>query len=221
MLVAILMVVTAAWADVQLLDFHGYDWFWLGDPGDPGSCYGAVGEVVSVNSSYLTFDYGTFEYTFDWDFSCFVSGDTLGGTYGVYTYDGSTSHFNVYCDSLSSGTPGDYGVNPPNLEIASFTDGTMVLSGSWDGDLTVVVNLTTGEGSVSGNLTWDGGTQLSGIPLAQRDMSMSLSGVKYDPPDGPLGFHWQIDGQCFIQDPVAIEETSWGGIKARFYEGSK
>jgi hypothetical protein len=220
MLLAALLVVTVAWADVFLMDVVGYDWFWIAAPGEPGSCYGALGEVVSVNPTYLTFDYGANEYTFNWDFSCYVSGDTLGGVYAIYLYDGSTSSFEVYCDSKTTGTTADYGSNPPNVQQATFTDGELVLSGSWVGDIQIVVNLFTGEGTVEGEILWDGGTQLSNIPVPQRSQSMSLNGVKYDPPAGPVGYHWQIDGNVFLPDPVPVEDTSWGLIKSRFHEGS-
>jgi len=218
--VAAVMLATMAWANTFLFDFFGYDWFWPGAMGESNSCYGAVGEVVSVNPTYLNFDYGTYQYTFNWDYSCFASGDTLGGVYAVYSYDTSTSGFQIYCDSLATGTPADYGTFPPNAQLATWVDGELILGATWDGPVSIVVNLLTGEGNVNGLVNWDTGSQLANIPPAQRDQSMTLAGILFNPPAGPEGYHWQIDGQVFIQDPIPVEETSWGRIKSSFFRGN-
>lgn len=215
-LAAVFVVATAAWADVLLLDFSGFDWFWPADIGQPGSCYGAVGYVPSVNPTYLNFNYATHEYTFHWDYACFVSADTFG-TYVVMTYDGSTSSFNIYCDPLAGGTTATYGINPPNaVSPATWADGDCVLGGVWVGDVTIVVDTATGNGDVSGLLNFTSGSQLGNIPPSQREMALTLAGIRFDPPGGPEGYHWQIDGQVFIQEPTPVQESTWGGLKKQF-----
>jgi len=220
-IIACLVVATSAFADVQLLDFFGFDWFWPTDIGEVGSCYAAVGFVSTVNPTFLNFDYGNNEYTFNWDYACFVSADTFGTT-AVYTYDGSTSGFDVYCDSIATGTAADYGINPPNaVSPGTWSDGDRVLEGDWMGDITLVVNITNGMGSVSGTVNWVGGSQLSGIPVESRNMSLTLAGLLFDPPNGPEGYHWQIDGQVFIEEPTPVTETTtWGALKTGFQGGN-
>ena len=211
--IALLVVTSAAWADITLLDFSGFDWFWPTDIGEVGSCYGAVGFVNSVDPGYLSFDYGLNQYTFHWDLACFVSADTFG-TFAVYEYDGSTSSFNVYCDPIAGGTPAMFGINPPNgVSPSTWIDGDLVLGGMWMGNITIVVDLATGNGDVSGVLNLNAGSQLGNIPVDQRQPALTLAGVKFDPPNGPEGYTWQIDGQVFIEEPVPVEETSWGSIK--------
>lgn len=208
----ILVLASGAMADVFLLDYNGFDWFWPADIGQSGSCYGAVGHVTSVDASYLNFDYGTNEYTFVLDFACFSSADTFG-TFAVYNYSGGV--FNVYCDSLATGTTAMFGTSPPNaVSPSTWQDGDCVLGSTFNGDLTIVLDLTTGNGDVQGELTWDSGSQLGNIPVDQRDMSLTIAGVKFNPPDGPDGYEWQIDGSVFLQDPVTVKPSSWGAIKS-------
>ena len=219
--IACLVLASAAYADVQLMDFFGFDWFWPSSIGTAGSCYAAVGLVTSVNPTFLSFDYGTYEYTFNWDYACFVSADTFGTT-AVYTYDTSTSGFDVYCDSLATGTAADYGINPPNTQApATWTDGELVLEGMWEGDVTIVLDITNGTGTVNGTVMWVGGSQLSGIPMDSRSMSLVLTGLLFDPPNGPEGYHWQVDGQVFIQEPTpVVEPSTWGSLKTKFQGGN-
>ncbi|NNF06268.1 MAG: hypothetical protein HKN21_05875 [Candidatus Eisenbacteria bacterium] len=214
LLVLALVLVSAAWATNEVLvDYSGFDWFWPADIGQAGSCYAAVGYVNSFNPTYVNFDFSTYEYTFDFDYACFVSADTFGTTV-IYTYDGSTSSFDVYCDSLATGTAADYGTNPPNAVAPStWTDGECILGASWVGDITIVVDTSTGAGDISGILQWDSGTQLANIPPSQRENSLSIAGILFNPPNGPEGYHWQIDGFTCIQSPVAVEPTSWGRLK--------
>jgi hypothetical protein len=222
--VACLCVAFAAWADVQLMDFSGFDWFWPGDIGQAGSCYSAVGFVNSFNPTYVDFDYGTNEYTFVLaeEYACYASGDTFGTT-AVYTYDAQTTNatFRVYCDSIATGTPADYGTNPPDsLPIGTFTDGDCILEAEFQSDLTIIVSLSTGNGNISALLEWTGGSQIGNIPPEQRSQSLTVAGLTFDPPGGPSGYHWQIDGEVFIEDPVAVEPRTWGQIKTLDFDTS-
>lgn len=218
---AVLVFSVAAYADVFLLDYSGYDFTAPGDIDDPAACYYAVGYVNAVNPTFLTFDYGTNEYTFYLEYSCFVSADTFGTT-AVYTYGdfgGLPATFKVFCDPLPASA--DYGINPPNFTSpSSFADGSLELSGEFTSNLVFVVDLNTGNGSMQGEIEWLGGAQLGNIPLESREMSLSLNGVKYDPPNGPEGYFWQIDGQISILEPVSTEQASWGEIKTKYAGGN-
>jgi len=211
---ACLVIATAASADVILFSFAGFDWFWPTGIGQVGSCYSAVGYVNSFDSTYVNADFSTNEYTFIIDLACFVSADSSFFPFVQYIYDGSTSSMRVYCDPIATGTHGDYGTNPPNaVSPSTFIDGDCILSGTWNGDLAILLDTSTGNGDISGELMWNGGSQLGNIPVNQRNMSLAVGGVKFNPPGGPLGYHWQIDGTVFIQSPVPVEETSWGALK--------
>jgi len=218
--VACIVVATAAFASViPLLDFQGFDWFWPATIGQPGSCYSAVGYVPQVDANYLNFDYGNNEYTFVIDYACLVSAETIGGIYGFYHYDGSTSSFRVYCDPYSTGTLATYGINPPNgTSPSTFEDGDCVLHGDWQGDLEIFVDLSDLSGDISGVLDFTGGSQLGNIPPSQREQAFSLAGLTFDPP-GPQGYHWQIDGNVCIPAPTNVQPSSWGNIKQQLGGG--
>lgn len=220
---AMFLLSAASFANVFLLDYSGFDWTAGGELGEPGSCYDAVGYVNSVNPTYLNFDYGTFEYTFHLEYSCFVSADTFG-TFAVYEYGPFgplPAMFSVFCDSIATGTAGDYGINPANATSPStFRDGELVLGGDFTSLLTFVVDLSTGDGSMQGEIQWNTGSQLGNIPPSSRDMSVSLNGIKAQPVGGPEGYLWQIDGQIQIEEPVATQPTSWGALKTTFRGGN-
>jgi len=123
------------------------------------------------------------------------------------------SSFRVYCDPIASGTAADYGMNPPNGSSPStFEDGDCVLHGDWVSDLEIFLDLGTGAGDISGMLDFTGGSQLANIPPTQREQAFALAGITFDPP-GPEGYHWQIDGNICIQEPVNLQPSSWSNIK--------
>ena len=214
-----LLVAFAAYADTFLLDYSGFDWVEWGAFGNPGTCYTAQGYVPAVNPTYINADYGVHEYTFLLDYSCQVSKQVFGTT-AVYTYAAST--FDVYCDSLATGTAATFGTNPVwPASTTTFVDGECILGADFTGDLVFVVNTSTGNGNLQGNVDWVRGTQLGNIPVSQRSMSLTLAGLVHDGANVfvPQGYEWQIDGQVFIQDPVPTEKTSWGQLKHSFTEG--
>lgn len=212
------VLATAAFANVFLLDFYGYDYF---DPfvppiDTPGNCYNAVGFVPSVNPTYLSFDYGANEYTFYLYNVCFV-GSTVAGTRIIYDFSGGA--FDVYCDDLVTGTAASFGTNPPNPTAPpDFVDGDLVLGGDFS-NLQIVVDTTTGNADLFGALDLVRGSQLAGIPVNQRS-GWTLAGLRADAPGVPQGYMWQIDGQLFIEPPTPVEQRSWGSIKNSFLGGN-
>lgn len=216
-LVAVAMIATAAFANVFLLDFAGYDyWDPFTMPIDTiGNCYNAVGMVPQVNDSYLTFDYSLNEYTFSLQGVCLSAVDTVG-TRVVYGFTGGT--FDVYCDLLAGGTAADYGTNPPNATApSSFEDGECVLGGDLS-NFEITVDMGTGNADLYGNVTLVRGTQLGNIPVEQRN-GWTLAGLRAGAPGTPDGYFWQIDGQLFIDAPVPVEESSWGSLKKTGFRG--
>jgi hypothetical protein len=217
-LIAVALLATAAFANVFLLDFYGYDyWSPLTMPLDtPGNCYNALGYVPSVNPAYLTFDYGNNEYTFSLQNVCISGADTLG-TVVIYYFSGGT--FDVYGDDLGTGTEADFGVSPPNATApATFEDGDNVVGGDL-ANLQIVVDLISGNADLYGEINLTRGSQLGNIPVEQRS-GWTLAGLRAGAPGTPVGYFWQIDGQLFIEPPVAVEPQSWGSLKNRFKGGN-
>jgi hypothetical protein len=207
----VVLVVAVAWADIPLLSFSGYDYWW------PSNCYNAAGYVPSVNSTYLNFDYGTNEYTFFLDSLCVANIDSLSFP-GFYYITFMGGGFDVYGDSLAGGTAADYGVNPPNATVPStFTDGENVLGGNLS-QMEIYWDLTTGEADLSGMVDLNRGTQLGNIPPDQRS-GWTLAGLRANTPGMPMGYSWQIDGSLYISEPTPTQKTSWGKLKQHYRGG--
>jgi len=207
----VVLVVAVAWADIPVLSFHGYDYWY------PSTCYNAVGYVPSVDSGYLNFDYGNYQYTFFLDSLCVANVDSISvpGFYDI-TFTGGT--FDVYCDSLSGGTTADYGMNPPNATAPStFIDGVNVLGGDLS-QMEIVWEIAAGQGDLSGMVDLNRGSQLANIPPAQRN-GWTVSGLQADTPGMPAGYNWQIDGTLYISEPIPTQKSSWGKLKQQYGGG--
>jgi hypothetical protein len=208
------VIAAAAWANVYLLDFQGFD-YW-----SPATCYNAIGDVTAVNTNYLTFDYGNYEYTFSLQNVCSVMVDSLSIP-GLYIYALSGGTVDIYEDALLGGTHRDYGTFPPNATAPStFEDGTLVLGGDIS-MMTLVWNSMTGEGSLEGTMDLNRGTQLANIPMDQRTgwTLAALRDVGGQIPT-PEGYFWQIDGYLEISDPIPTQQKSWGELK-QLYNGGE
>ncbi len=208
---AVVLIVAVAWADVPLLGFNGYD-YW-----NPANCYNAVGEVTEMNATYLTYDYGTNEYTFYLSNMCVATVDSL--TYpGFKLITFSTGYFDVYEDPIAGGTAFDYGINPPNATAPStFTDGTAIIGGDLNG-MTITWNTTTGAASLSGMVDLNRGSQLANIPVDQRS-GWTLAGLRGNTPGMPDGYNWQIDGHLSITEPTPTRSSTWGQLKHQYGGG--
>jgi hypothetical protein len=209
--VAVLAV--AAWANVYLLDFQGYD-YW-----EPAGCYNALGDVTGVNSDYLTFDYANNEYTFSLRNVCtaMVDSTSIPGMI-IWSFNGGT--VDVFEDADPGGTHRDYGINPPNATAPStFEDGTLVLGGDIN-TMTMLWNSMTGEGSLEGTMDLNRGSQLVNIPMNQRT-GWTLAALRdvQNPIPTPEGYFWQIDGYLEISDPIPTQKTSWGELKQQYTGG--
>lgn len=208
------VLAAAAWANVYLLDFQGFDYWW------PAGCYNAIGDVTAVNSDYLTFDYVNNEYTFSLQNVCtaMVDSTSIPGLY-IFSLAGGT--VDIYEDAILGGTHRDYGANPPNATAPStFEDGTLVLGGDIN-SVILVWNSMSGEGSLEGTMDLNRGSQLGNIPMEQRS-GWTLAALRdvQDPIPTPEGYFWQIDGYLEISDPIPTQPKSWGELK-QLYNGGE
>lgn len=209
------LMAAPAGASVWLADYLGYDYTWPlpHDFTSPGQYYDALGSIVSTNPAYIPTFPGV-EYTFHIYSGTLTSADTLG-TFGVYRYEAGDGTIGLYGDLIPPGSNFDYGVNPPNgTAPGTFIDGTLLLGANFD-FLQILIDLGTGDGSLSGTLMFNSGDNLPSIPVDMLD-GWTFAGLGLGFPGTPEGYIWQIDGEIYLPDPTSTKESSWGGIKKLF-----
>lgn len=212
-------LLASAWAlpagAVNLLaDYQGFDY----EPtkvgpafGDPGNTYEVLATVPQLGAP-LVFNLGANQYTVVITGLTSVAKMPLG-TYDVITYVGGS--VNVYEDAIGGGTAANYGVNPVNATApATFVDGTNILVGTLS-SFQVVYDNATRTGSFEGTLTFTGGSQIGNFPTNQRS-GWTFAGVTGNSPITPTGYLHQVDGSIYLDNPVATQVTTWGGIKAQY-----
>lgn len=201
-------------ADTLLFDYVGFD-YESPDPnpgsfGEAGSGYIGIGTVPGLFAP-LVADTTQYQYTY------IVSGLTPVSTVTIAPYiivDYSPGTLAIYEDSKLAGTSAVYGSAPPNATApASFTDGTLFLTGTLAG-FQFVFNTATNSGSYNATFTVTGGSQLVNFPLYQRD-GWTFAGASGNALDIPDGYLHQVDGQNFL-GPVPTRASSWGGIKTLY-----
>jgi len=199
-----------------LIDYVGFDYEDPdpdhGDFGEPGSGYNGLGEVPGLFAPLVS-DYTNNEYTY-WIHGLTQVNRQTFGSFIVVDY--SVGRLDVYEDSKTSGTPHDWGTNPPSaLAPGTFVDGTNIISGSLT-NFRFVFNTTNGTGSYEADWQADGGTQLGNIPVADRQ-GWTFAGATKNSTDIPTGYYHQIDGQVFLNNtPVRAQVKSWGGVKGLY-----
>ena len=143
----------------------------------------------------------------------FASADTFGTTV-VAHYTNGQIYF--LCDSRTSGTLAQYdrgGFCDPFFDRLGFADGDTVLCGQFT-SFDIAFDTVTGDGNLAGATNWVGGSQLGNIPLSQRNgWTFGAIGISIGQ-STPCGYHWQIDGNCFLPEPVPVENATWGSIKS-------
>jgi hypothetical protein len=129
----------------------------------------------------------------------------LASTSGIHQYY-SPASIEIWEDAIGGGTAADYG-NP-----GTFTDGTLILSGSFAGNLDRSGFIAT-LGSFLGTITFTGGTRLgemspaNGWPFGGA-WSRSVGGI-------PTGYDENWDGKIDLT-AVAVETQTWDGLKGLY-----
>jgi len=209
------LAVPAARADSLLFDYVGFD-YESPNPnpaafGEVGSGYVGLGMVPSLFAP-LVANTALNEYTM------VISGLTSTnvmpvGSFDVVTYSSGT--VTIYEDSKATGTPADFTPNPPNGTVpGSFSDGTAILVGTLT-NFQYTFDATAGTGYFEAVFNATGGTQLGNFPLNQRQ-GWTFSGSTSNALNIPAGWSHQIDGQAFLNAPVATKHMSWGRLKEGF-----
>ncbi len=132
-------------------------------------------------------------------------------TFYSTTYAGGT--IEIY-----AGSPRDaaYTPNPPNVDVPStFTNGVLILSGTFDSFTTQTNNFTTfNTGNMEGTISWTGGTLLdrttnNGDPCP----GLFTGGMTWLPSVLIDGYIFRHDGKIDLNCPLPVEATTWGSIK--------
>jgi hypothetical protein len=202
-------------AQALLIDYVGFDYE---DPnpvpsdfGEPGSGYVGLGEVQGLLAP-LTPDFTNNEYTYYIHGLTQLSRQTFG-SFIVVTY--TAGRLDVFEDSKATGTPHDFGTNPPSaVAPATFIDGTLFISGSL-ANFQFVFNTVNGTGSYNADFDADGGSQLGNIPANNRT-GWTFAGATQNATSIPTGYYHQIKGQVFLNPPTRAKVTSWGGVKGLY-----
>ena len=109
----------------------------------------------------------------------------------------------------------DWGTNPPNAQLATFTNGSLLLEGNFtDFFLTIP---PSGAGAYEGNIAGVGGTSAS-ICDGLTDCAYTFGGA-FNRDVGaqiPVGYDLQIDGTLAVDSTVPAAKTSFGAIKSLF-----
>jgi hypothetical protein len=209
--------------DVFLLGFAGYDYESPNPvPGPDSTNYLNIGEgyktlgFVTSFGTYLApyVNITTNEYTYYY-YDLTVQSYYFDGTFLEVLF-ANPGRGRFYEDSKTTGTPALYGVYPPNTTAPSrFIDGTLILGGHIE-NMVLDYDFGAQQGGFTGNISFDEGSLLAQIPLAQRN-GWTLSGLAGRPnPSIPDGYDHQISGECRIPAPVPAAHRTWGALKALY-----
>ena len=130
---------------------------------------------------------------------------TLVSAAGIAQYY-SPANIEMWEDPIGGGTPANY-ANPGTL-----TDGTLILSGVFDGNLTRNM-FTPSLGNFVGLVDFTGGTRLGDLGMPQDwplggGISRSISGI-------PAGYDENWDGKIDLAT-VGVEDSTWDGVKGLY-----
>jgi hypothetical protein len=199
-------------------DYVGFDYE---DPnpipatfGEAGSGYVGLGFVPGLFAP-LQADTSVNQYTYR-IFNLTPTSTQSFPPYIVVNYGPGT--LQIWEDSKSTGTPADYGTNPPSAQAPpTFVDGNLFLEGSLTG-FQFVLNTANGSGSYEGAFTVTGGQEFTnGHVPSNQTTGWTFAGSSNNALNIPPGYQHQIDGQTFLNEPVRVlQPSSWGHIKALY-----
>lgn len=215
---SLIAVPAFAQSDVFLLGFGGFDYE---HPNTVPGTYLAIGEgyntigFVTSFGAYLApyVDIGANEYTCAY-YDLTVQSYFYEDGYLEVTFSPGRGRF--FEDARLGGTPAIYGTYPPNATAPStFIDGAVILGGQIE-NMVLSYDEYAYSGGFTANISFDEGTLLSHIPLAQRN-GWTLSGLAGPPnPTIPDGYNHQMSGECRIPAPVSASHKTWGALKALY-----
>jgi hypothetical protein len=206
---------TEARAQSLLFDYVGFDYEspnpLPGEFGEVGSGYVGLGTVPFLFAPLVSNTLAN-EYTYVMQGLTATSYQTVAN-FRIISYSAGT--ITIYEDPRVGGTAADFGANPPNaLAPGTFQDGTAICTGTLS-SFVFVLDTSNGTGSFEAVFNVTGGTQLGNFPLNQRT-GWTFSGSSGNALNIPPGYAHQLDGQTFLDNPVKVQRTSWGRLKAGY-----
>ena len=195
-LVALGMTPGAQAADPPNFDFNGYAIV----PTTVGGTL-TMRSVLTNNGvvpTPIVLDFVNYQYTL-------VIVGTLASAAGI-AQNYSPATIEIWSDLKLGGTAADYATP------ATFTDGTLILAGAFDGNL-IRNRFTPTLGNYTGQVNFSSGSRLgdlvtpNGWPLG-GGWSRTISGI-------PSGYQENWDGKIDLA-PVAVEPQMWGGMKGLY-----
>ena len=203
-----LVVATPAAGEIILMDYTGFGWESGGVPvSNPG-------DVLAITAVAQSFDPlfnvapGTQEVTI-YIYNLISTGEFPAGGDTFIAYTGGK--IEIYEDSVLDH---DWGTFPTNPELATFTNGSLLLEGNFN-DFVLVLN-SAGAGVYEGSIDGVGGTSAA-ICDGLADCAYTFGGAfGRDIAQVPDGYDLQIDGTLEVDAAVPATQTSFGAVKALF-----
>lgn len=190
-------------------DFYGYSF----SDGDPMAAATTTTVATRFNviqpEPALPFDFGQHEVTaMIEDLFALSIEDHLP----IRTIAYDHGEIRIYQDSAKNSA---WTQNPPNGDVPhSFEDGELILIGLFT-DCMMIFNLTGGNGTLQGHVTFTGGTRLAELPHAAG--WLFFGGVTRNPSGGlPSGYSLAWDPQLLAQAPVPAQRTTWGTVRGLY-----
>lgn len=207
--VGLLALYPASSQSASLIDFAGFSWE---DGGFPTSQVGdglSVVAIVDGLSAPLQWDPLDNQYTLHLSSLTSTGQQQPDPNNIVVSYDNGL--LGIYEDALAGGTPADPGINPPNASAPGhYIDGSDYLTGILE-SFTIFYNTQFNSGAFEADVVFAGGAHMG--DLGPATTGYSFGGVfVFGQPDG---YDLQWDGQILL-NPVPVEATTWGAVKASF-----
>lgn len=214
----------AAFAAGPAIDWDpAYAWQAGGTPTNlpVGGEFKMVGTISQFNDPFssLHADDPTREYTF-YVHGLISQGTTSVGSGGTifYTTQFTGGTIEIYEDLTpdASFTPGP----PVGPNVAGFTDGALLLAGSFTSFTVESNNFTAFKvGNIEGQLNWTGGSLLPLTlgPLGVPCPGLFTGGSTWNPSVLIPGYLFRHDGKIDLQCPTPTRGSSWGRIKSLYH----
>jgi hypothetical protein len=184
-----------------------------------GQLFG-VGVVSSFDAPFGDLDANdpTTEYTI-YIYGLISQGTVATGppstTFYTTNYTGGT--IEIYAGSPRNSS---FDPNPPNTNVPStFTDGTLILGGSFTSFYTQTNNFTAFDtGNMEGAIDWTSGTLLNRTynGIGEPCPGLFTGGITWEPSVLIPGYIFRNDGKIDLNCPTPTAPSTWGKIKSMY-----
>lgn len=224
---SIILIATVAIAqdEFTVLDIIGFVYESDNSPDTTGFEESNPGDILAgfgfVDNTSDPIEWSTEEYCYTWYMSELVSTGAVnvGGNIDRIVYSGGT--INIIADAYTNPSYSDplFGTDPPqNQFLDTFTDGQILLNGTFDSFALTYDNIL-GVGNYQGMITFELGPwfQNQGYEL-EDPTGFTIAGVVNIDNDStvPHGFDLSTDGHVYYMSTISNNDVSWGSIKNLF-----